>query len=137
MGATVLTFVGFAAVHNFHTHRGISSQFVNLLMGTQVLGAVWYIFHTWQSQGPLLQYIHLLSLVVIWLVLYVFNQRMYNTFQRNLFLQFRNNSLIRTLNLKSEQLAHEKQVATNANEVTQRFYSSSAQLTISGNLSMH
>jgi signal transduction histidine kinase len=34
--------------------------------------------------------------------------------------------LIRTLNLKTEQLAHEKQVAMNANEVIQRFYSSSA-----------
>jgi signal transduction histidine kinase len=51
---------------------------------------------------------------------------MFNAFQRNLVLQYRNNSLIRTLNLKTEQLAHEKQVAVNANEVIQRFYSSSA-----------
>ena len=126
LGATILTFVGFAAVQNLHTHRVISSQFVYLLMGTQIFGAVWYIVYIWQFQGPLLQHIHLLSLMVIWLVLHVFNKRMYNTFQRNLALQFRNNNLIRTLNLKTEQLAHEKQVATNANEVIQRFYSSSA-----------
>jgi hypothetical protein len=66
IGATILTFVGLVAVHNLNTHREISRQFLNLLMGTQVLGAVWYIAYIWWFQGPQLQYIHLLSLVVIW-----------------------------------------------------------------------
>lgn len=126
IGATVLTLIGLATVQNLHTHRSISSQFINLLMGTQVLGAIWYIAYIWQFQGPRLQYIHLLSLCVIWSVLHIFNTRMFNSFQRNLSLQFRNNNLIRSLNLKTEQLAHEKQVATNANDVIQRFCSSSA-----------
>ncbi|MEQ1535339.1 MAG: HAMP domain-containing sensor histidine kinase [Burkholderiaceae bacterium] len=126
IGATILTFVGLVAVHNLNTHREISTQFINILMGTQVLGAVWYIAYEWRFQGPQLQYIHLLSLVVIWAVLHSFNNRLFNAFKRNMSLQFRNNSLIRTLNLKTEQLAHEKQVAMNANEVIQRFYSSSA-----------
>lgn len=126
IGATILTFVGFVAVHNLNTHREISTQFINILMGTQVLGAAWYIAYVWQFQGPQLQYVHLLSLLVVWAVLNIFNNRFINAFQRNLSLQFRNSSLIRTLNLKTEQLAHEKQVAINANEVIQRFYSSSA-----------
>jgi signal transduction histidine kinase len=126
IGATILTFVGFVAVHNLNTHRDISNQFINILMGTQVLGAVWYISYIWQFQGPQLQYIHFLSLVVVWGVLHLFNNRMFHAFRRNLTLQYRNNSLIRTLNLKSDQLEHEKQIAMNANEVIQRFYSSAA-----------
>ena len=66
IGATILTFVGLVAVHNLNTQREISTQFINLLMGTQVLGAVWYIAYVWRFEGPELQYIHLLSLVVIW-----------------------------------------------------------------------
>lgn len=126
IGATILTFVGFVAVHNLHTHKDISSQFINILMGTQVLGAVWYIAYIWKFQGPQLQYIHLVSLLVIWAILNIFNNRFFNSYRRNQTLQYRNGSLIRTLNLKTDQLAHEKQVAMNANEVIQRFYSSSA-----------
>lgn len=126
IGATILTFVGLVAVHNLNTHREISAQFINLLMGTQVLGAFWYLAYEWQFQGPQLLYIHLLSLLVIWAVLHIFNNRLFNAFRRNVSLQFRNSSLIRTLNLKTEQLAHEKQIALNANEVIQRFYSNSA-----------
>ncbi len=126
IGATVLTFVGLVAVHNLNTNKEIASQFVHILMGTQVLGAVWYISYVWNFQGSALQYIHLLSLVVIWAVLNMFNNRLFNAYRRNQTLQYRNGSLIRTLNLKSEQLAHEKQVAMNANEVIQRFYASSA-----------
>ncbi len=126
IGATILTFVGFVAVHNLNAHREISTQFINVLMSTQVLGAVWYIAYVLQFQGPQLQYIHLLSLIVIWAILHIFNKRLFNAFRRNLSLQFRNNSLIKTLNLKTEQLEHEKQVAIHANEVIQRFYSSSA-----------
>jgi signal transduction histidine kinase len=126
IGATILTFVGLVAVHNLNTHREISTQFINLLMGTQVLGAFWYVAYDWKFQGSQLQYIHLLSLVVIWAVLHMFNNRLSNAFRRNVSLQYRNSGLIRTLNLKTEQLEHEKQIALNANEVIQRFYSSSA-----------
>jgi signal transduction histidine kinase len=126
IGATILTFVGLVSVHNLNTHRKISTQFINLLMGTQVLGAIWYIAYVWQFQGELFQYLHLFSLVVIWVILHIFNNRMFKTFRRNLSLQYRNTSLIRSLNLKTEQLAHEKQIALNANEVLQRFYASSA-----------
>jgi signal transduction histidine kinase len=126
IGATILTFVGLVAVQNLNTHREISTQFINLLMGTQVLGAIWYIAYVWQFQGELILYVQLLSLLVIWAVLHIFNTRMSNSFKRNLSLQHRNSSLIRSLNLKTEQLVHEKQIALNANEVLQRFYASSA-----------
>lgn len=126
IGATILTFVGFVAIHNLNSHKEISSQFIHILMGTQVLGAVWHIAYIWQFHGSQLQYIHLLSLGFIWVVLYLFNNRLFNAFRRNQSLQYRNGSLIRTLNQRSEQLEHEKQVALNANEVIQRFYSSAA-----------
>jgi signal transduction histidine kinase len=124
--ATMLNVVGFAAVHNLHTYPFISRQFISILMGTQILGALWYVGYVGQFQGPLIQYVHLISLVLIWLVLRIFDKRFYDNFTRNLVLQYRNNVLIQNLNRKTEQLAHEKQVAVNANEVIQRFYASAA-----------
>lgn len=126
ISAILLTFVGFFAVHNYFVNRDISRQVIHILMGTQVLGAFWFIGFMGEFKAPILQYIHLLGLVVTWTALIIFNNRLGGAFQRNLVLQYRNNSLIRTLNFKTEQLAHEKQVALNANEVIQRFYSSSA-----------
>jgi signal transduction histidine kinase len=124
--AVMLNAVGFVAVHNLNTYPFISSRFIGILMGTQVLGALWYIGYIGHFQGPTIQYVHLLSLVIIWLVLRIFDKRFYTNFKRNLVLQYRNNVLIQNLNRKSEQLAHEKQIAVNANEVIQRFYSSAA-----------
>ncbi len=124
--ATMLNVVGFAAVHNLHSHPFISRQFINVLIGTQVLGALWYIGYIGGFQAPQIQYVHLLSLVAIWLALRIVDNRFYTNFKRNLALQYRNSVLIQNLNRKTEQLAHEKQVAVNANEVIQRFYASAA-----------
>jgi signal transduction histidine kinase len=124
--AVMLNAVGFVAVHNLSTRPFTSSRFIGILMGTQVLGALWYIGYVGHFQGPNIQYIHLLSLVVIWLVLRIFDNRFYTHFKRNLILLYRNNVLIQNLNRQTEQLAHEKQVALNANEVIQRFYTSAA-----------
>ena len=124
--ATMLNVVGFAAVHNLHTYPFISRQFINVLMGTQVLGALWYIGYIGGFQGSQIQYVHFLSLVAIWLVLRIFDNRFYTNFKRNLTLQHRNSVLIQNLNRQTEQLEHEKQVAVNANQVIQRFYSSAA-----------
>ena len=126
IGASILTVVGFVSVHNLHTHKYISSQFINVLMATQLFGAFCFIAYVLKFELTQVQYIHLLSLTVLWLLLNLFNNRFNCNFKRNLTLQFRNHSLIRSLNLKTEQLAHEKQVATHANDVIQRFYSSSA-----------
>jgi len=126
IGAVVLAFVGIVAIYNLHTHKSISSQFVNVLMATQVIGGVWYIAYVWEFKADTILYIHLLSLLVIWIVLHALNKQFFNVFKSNLSLQFKNNGLIRSLNLKSEQWEHEKQVALNANEVIQRFYSSAA-----------
>jgi signal transduction histidine kinase len=124
--AVMLNVVGFVAVHNLNTFPFISRRFIGILMGTQVLGALWYVGYIEHFQGSQIQYVHLVSLVVIWLVLRIFDKRFYTNFKRNLVLQYRNNVLIQNLNRKSEQLAHEKQIAVNANEVIQRFYSSAA-----------
>lgn len=124
--ATMLNVVGFAAVHNLHSYPFISRWFINILMGTQIIGAVWYIGYVGHFQGSQIQYIHLLSLVFIWLILRIFDKRFYANFKRNLTLQYRNSLLIQNLNRQTEQLEHEKQVAVNANQVIQRFYSSAA-----------
>ncbi len=126
ISAILLTFVGFFAVHNYYMHRDISRQVIHILMGTQVLGAVWFIAYIDAFKAPILQYIHLMGLVITWTALIIFNNRLSSAFKRNLILQYRNSSLIRTLNQRTEQLEHEKQVAVNANEVIQRFYSSAA-----------
>jgi signal transduction histidine kinase len=126
VGSTILTFVGFFAVIEFYSHRQISINFINLMMGTQVLGAFWYVAYIWHFQGPTILWIHLLSLIAIWVALHIFNNRSYCNYTRNLVLQYRNSNLINSLELKTEQLAHEKQVAMNANEVIQRFYTSAA-----------
>ena len=124
--AMMLDAVGFVAVHNLSTYPRISRWFIDILMGMQVLGAIWVMGYIGHFQGPNIQYVHLLSLVVIWLVLRIFDKRFYANFKRNLVLQYRNNALIQNLNRQTVQLAHEKQVALNANEVIQRFYSSAA-----------
>lgn len=126
IGASMLTVVGFVTVHNLHTHKQVSSQFINTMMATQLFGALCYIIYALKFQITQIQFIHVLSLSVLWLLLSLFNNRFNANFRRNLTLQYRNHSLIRSLNIKTEQLAHEKQVATHANEVIQRFYSSSA-----------
>lgn len=126
LGAVVLIVVGLLAVYNLNVHQNISKQFINLLMGTQVFGSVWHVIYVWHFNGAQLQYIHLFNLGAIWVMLHIFNKRLFNAFKRNASLQYRNSSLIKSLNLKNEQLAHEKQIAVNANEVLQRFYASSA-----------
>lgn len=122
----LLTFVGFFAVHNYYMHLDISRQFINIFMGTRVLGAIWIISYVEAFNAPNIQYIQLTGLIITWSLLIIFNNRLHSVFRRNLVLQYRNNSLIRTLNLQTKQLSHEKQIALNANEVIQRFYSSSA-----------
>jgi two-component system, sensor histidine kinase len=124
IGVSILTFIGYVAIHNLYTHRGISRSFINVFMAVQVLGALWYIAYVWRLQGHQLQYTHLASLIIIWVLLHLFNNRMYNIFHRNVTLEYRNNSLIRSLNLKTDQLVQEKQIAINANDVLQRFYAS-------------
>jgi signal transduction histidine kinase len=124
--AMMLYVVGFVGVLNLNSHRKISGQFIDVLMGTQVAGALVYIGFIDDFKGTSLQYIHLVSLLVIWLILHILDNRCYASYRRNLVLYFRNSSLIQSLNRRTEQLEHEKQVALNANQVIQRFYSSAA-----------
>ena len=65
-------------------------------------------------------------MVIIWGMLSTIYVRFHIGYLRNLKLQYHNHHLIQNLNRKTEQLAHEKQVALNANEVIQRFYSNAA-----------
>ncbi len=122
----VLNIVGFAAVHNLTPHRKIASQFINVLMGTQIVGVMWKIGFVHHFNSPEIQYVHLIVLIVFWIVLRVLDNRFYYSFKRDVILQHRNNELIKSLRRKTEQLEHEKQVALNANETIKRFYSSAA-----------
>lgn len=124
--ASILNLVGFIGVLNLTYHKQIVKYFVNVLMGTQVIAVVLHISFVDKFQGPSLQYVHLISLVIIWGMLSTIYVRFHIGYLRNLKLQYHNHHLIQNLNRKTEQLAHEKQVALNANEVIQRFYSSAA-----------
>jgi signal transduction histidine kinase len=124
--ATILNGVGFVAVLNLHSHRKIAHQFINILMGTHVLASLWCIGIVGNFENPLIQYIHLISLLVIWLFLHLLDNKNYLAYKSNLQLLYRNNRLIHSLNRKTEQLENEKQVVTNANQVIQRFYSSAS-----------
>jgi signal transduction histidine kinase len=124
--ATMLNVVGFAAVQNLTTYKSVVQAFVNVLMGTQLVGACWYIIYVGKLDVPFIQVVHLSSIILIWLLLHTLNKRLHVSFRNNLVLQYRNATLIHSLNRQTELLAHEKQIALNANEVIQRFYSSAA-----------
>jgi signal transduction histidine kinase len=124
--ATILNVVGFVGVLNLTYHKKVVAQFITVLMGSQVIAVVVHIAFVSNFQVPTLQYVHLLSLIVIWAMLRTIYVRFHIGYLRNLKLQYHNHSLIQNLNRQTEQLAHEKQVALNANEVIQRFYSSAA-----------
>lgn len=123
---TILNIVGFVAVHNLSAHRKTSRQFINVLVGTQMVGALWHIGVTEQFESPPIQYIHLISLAVSWVFFRVLDNRFYGSFHRNLSLEYRNTNLIKSLSRQTERLEHEKRVVMNANETIKRFYSSAA-----------
>lgn len=122
----ILNIVGFVAIHNLTPHRKIVRQFINFLIGTQVVGALWKIGIVHHFQSPQIQYIHLISLLVFWILFRVLDNRFYSSFHSDHVLQYRNANLIDFLNRQTKQLAHEKQLALNANETIKRFYSSAA-----------
>ncbi len=123
---TILNIAGFAAVHNLTPHRKIARQFINVLIGVQIVGALWQIAFVNRFNSPQIQYAHLVGLVIFWIVFRVLDNRFYSSFRRDLVLQFRNNQLIESLSRKTEQLEQEKQVVLSANETIKRFYSSAA-----------
>jgi signal transduction histidine kinase len=124
--ASILNLVGFIGVLNLTYHKRVVKYFVNILMGSQIIAVAWHISFVDKFQVPPIQYIHLISLFIIWGMLSTIYVRFHIGYLRNLRLQYNNHNLIQNLNRKTEQLAHEKQVALNANEVIQRFYSSAA-----------
>lgn len=124
--ATILNGVGFVAVLNLHSHRKIAHQFINILMGTHVVVCLWHIGVVANFDSPFIQYVHLVSLLIIWLFLHLLDNKNYLAYKNNLLLLYHNNRLIHSLNRKTEQLESEKQVVTNANQVIQRFYSSAS-----------
>ena len=124
--AVMLIVVGFICVLQFNSHRKISGQVINTLMGTQVAGGIFYLGFIGNANITPLQYAHLVSLLVIWLILHILDNRFYASYRKNLVLYHQNSSLIQSLNRRTSQLEEEKQVALNANQVLQRFYSSAA-----------
>jgi signal transduction histidine kinase len=124
--AMTLFVVGFVGVLNLNSQRKISAQFINVLMGTQVAGGLVYVGFMHTADITALQCAHLASLLAVWLIFHILDNRFYASFRRNLVLYYQNSSLIQSLNRRTEQLEQEKQVALNANQVIQRFYSSAA-----------
>jgi hypothetical protein len=124
--ATILNGVGFVAVLNLNSHRKIARQYINTLMGTYVVACLWHIGVVENFNSAFIQYAHLISLLFIWLFLHMLDNRNYAAYRHNLALLYRNNLLIHSLNLKSQQLAAEKQMVLNTNEVTKRFYLNAA-----------
>lgn len=126
IGAMILFVVGFVGVLNLHAQRKISAQFINVLMGTQVAGGLVYIGLIDNANTTSLQYAHLASLLVVWLIFHILDNRFYGSYRKNLILYHQNSSLIQSLNRRTTQLEQEKQVALNASQVLQRFYSNAA-----------
>jgi signal transduction histidine kinase len=124
--ATILNGVGFVAVLSLNSQRRIAGRYINILMGTHVLASLWQIVAVSNFDSPFIQYVHLLSLILVWLFLHLLDNKNYAAYKSNLILLYRNNRLIHSLNRKTEQLASEKKVVMNANQVIQRFYSSAA-----------
>ena len=124
--AMMLFIVGFVGVFNLNSHRKISGQFINVLMGTQLAGGLAYIGFMDNANITSLQCAHLASLLVVWLIFHIVDNRFYVPYRKNLALYYQNSSLIQSLNRRTAQLEQEKQVALNANQVLQRFYSSAA-----------
>jgi signal transduction histidine kinase len=124
--AMTLFVVGFVGVLNLNSQRIISAQFINVLMGTQVAGGLVYVGFMHTADITTLQCAHLASLLAVWLIFHILDNRFYASFRRNLVLYYQNSRLIQSLNRRTEQLEQEKQVALNANQVIQRFYSSAA-----------
>lgn len=124
--AVLLFVVGFVGVLGLNSQRKISGQFINTLMGTQVAGGLVYIGFIDNANVTSLQSAHLASLLVVWLIFHILDNRFYVSYRRNLVLYYQNSSLIQSLNRRTDQLEQEKQVALNANKVLQRFYSSAA-----------
>jgi signal transduction histidine kinase len=124
--AMMLFVVGFVGVLNLNSQRKISGKFINTLMGTQVAGGLVYIGLIDNGTSTPLQCAHLASLLAVWLIFHVLDNRFYVSYRRNLVLYYQNGSLIQSLSRRTEQLEQEKQVALNANQVIQRFYSSAA-----------
>lgn len=122
----ILTMVGFMTVHHLTPHRKFARQFINVLMGTQVAGALWYIGVVQSYQSPPIQYVYFLTLIFSWILLRVLNHQFYSSFSHDLLLQYRNTNLIDSLSRQTEQLELEKMVVLNANETIKRFYSSAA-----------
>jgi signal transduction histidine kinase len=95
-------------------------------MGTQVLGGLVCLGLIDNAPITSLQYAHFASLLAVWLIFHILDNHFYVSYRRNLALYYQNSSLIQSLNRRTEQLEQEKQVALNANQVLQRFYSSAA-----------
>lgn len=124
--ALTLNIVGFVAVHNLTSHRKIARQFINVLVGTQIVGALFYIGVVLKFDSPQIHYIHLVGLVFYWSLLRVLDNKFYRAYHRDLALQHKNMMLIQHLNRQAELLEHEKIVVMNANATIKRFYSSAA-----------
>lgn len=124
--AFLLSVVGFVSLYQFTPHRKIMHQFIHVLMGTQVVIALWHIGVLRHFQGPQLQFAYLIFLVVFWKLLTEFGNRFNSSFRSHLVLQYRNINLIASLRRQTEQLEHEKQAALRANETIKRFYSGAA-----------
>ena len=63
--AITLNIVGFVAVQNLTPHRKISRQFINVLVGTQLVGALLYIGLVLNFDSPQIHYVHLIGLCFI------------------------------------------------------------------------
>lgn len=124
--AMMLFVVGFVSVLNLNSQRKISGLFINTLMGTQVVGGLVYMGLINNAPITSLQYAHLASLLAVWLIFHILDNRFYGSYRKNLVLYYQNSSLIQSLNRRTTQLEQEKQVALNASQVLQRFYSNAA-----------
>lgn len=126
VSACILSTMGVISVFKLTPYRFVARRYINVLLGTQMVGIMWHIGIINEMKSPQIQYYYLYSLVILWIIFRVLGNRFYLSFHHKIVFHFRNTSLIESLKRQAKQLEHEKQLALSATETIKRFYSSAA-----------
>lgn len=122
----VLSVLAYTSVFSLSANRKLAVQFINVYIATQIAYGIWFIGIERNFEVPGIFYAHLAGLVTVWLFSMILIHRLNNSFISDCKLNFKNYSLIKSLERQTEQLEQEKKSVETANATIKRFYSSAA-----------
>jgi signal transduction histidine kinase len=122
----VLSLVAYVSVLNLSVNRKLAVQFINVYITTQIAYGMWFIGIERNFEVPLIFYAHFAGLVTVWLFCIILINRLNKSFISDCKLNFKNYSLIQSLERQTKQLEQEKKSVETANATIKRFYSSAA-----------